>query len=323
MAEVMRGTIRRWGSSLAIVGLVVALFAVGGVVVDGFASERSLRSILVLAAVVGVASAGQTLVVIIGGIDLSIPFLIGFANVTAAQLFGAEWPWPMVVLTTTVMTGTIGALNGWLSCRFRLHPLIVTLAVGTIAQGAVLWWTSGFPSGSVPRELTAVVSLGSATGPLPVPPIVPLWLAITTCLAVFERWTVLGRHLFALGSNPVAAELALVRPQRVWSITFGLSGILAGTTGVLLLGFTGQSSGTIGSPYLFQTIAAVVVGGTPLSGGQGTVARTALGSILLVELSTMLVGLRLPSPGLQVVFGLVLAALVAVYGRQKHTRELL
>ena len=117
----------------------------GSILIDGYSSEFTIRSMLVLASLLGVASIGQTLVVLIGGIDLSTPFVIGFANVVAAQLYGDGMNFALVCAIVGVLALAIGAFNGALSSTLAIHPLIVTLGVGTAIQGAVLLWTAGFP----------------------------------------------------------------------------------------------------------------------------------------------------------------------------------
>jgi ribose transport system permease protein len=301
--------------------LGVGLFLVGSVLIEGFAGVRSVRAILVLASFVGLASVGQSLVIVMGGIDLSIPFLVGVANVVAAKLFEAGVPDPVVIVLTVGLTASIGALNGFLSRRFRVHPLIITLGVGTTALAAVNWWTNGFPSGSAPHWVTGFVSIGATTGPIPVPPIVLFWAAVTVAIAVVERSTAYGRRLFAMGANPRAAELALIRPLHMWVITFAISGAFAGITGLLFLGFTGKASGTVGEPLLFQSIAAVVIGGTSLIGGLGGYARTALGAVVLILLSTLLLARGVESSLIQAALGVLIILLVSVYGREARIRD--
>ena len=301
--------------------LGIGLFVAGAVLIPGFASIRSVRAVLVLASFVGLASVGQTLVIVMGGIDLSIPFLVGVANVVAAKLFEAHIPDPIVIIATIGLTASIGALNGFLARRFRVHPLIVTLGVGTTALAAVNWWTGGFPSGSAPAWVTGFVSIGATTGPIPVPPIVLFWAVVTVVLVVVERSTAYGRRLFAMGSNPRAAELALIRPLRMWVITFAISGAFAGITGLLFLGFTGKASGTVGEPLLFQSIAAVVIGGTSLIGGLGGYGRTALGAIVLILLSTLLLAQGVQSSLIQAALGVLIILLVSVYGRESRIRD--
>ncbi|MFN8621733.1 MAG: ABC transporter permease [Chloroflexota bacterium] len=317
-----KGLLTRLQGSIALPLLLgLGLFVIGSVMIDGFASVRSVRAILVLASFVGLASVGQTLVIVMGGIDLSIPFLVGVANVVGAKLFEAHVPDPVVVIATVGLTASIGALNGFLSRRFRVHPLIVTLGVGTAALAAVNWWTNGFPSGSAPPWVTWFVSIGTTIGPIPVPPIVLFWLFVTIAVAVVERRTAYGRRLFAMGSNPRAAELALIRPLRMWVITFAVSGAFAGITGLLFLGFTGKAQGNVGDPLLFQSIAAVVIGGTSLIGGLGGYARTALGAIVLILLSTLLLAKGVESSLIQAALGVLIILLVSIYGREARLRD--
>ena len=173
---------------------------------------------LVLASLLGVASIGQTLVVLIGGIDLSTPFVIGFANVVAAQLYGDGMNFVLVCVIVGVLALVIGAVNGALSSTLAIHPLIVTLGVGTAIQGAVLLWTAGFPAGSAPEAVTKFVSIGGHAGPLPVPWLVPSFLVLIAIMSVVLARTPFGRRLYAVGSNPqrgaIRADLAARRLDR-------------------------------------------------------------------------------------------------------------
>lgn len=299
------------------------IFVIASIFIQGFGTIFSLRSMLVLAAFVGIAAIGQTLVILLGGIDLSIPFIIGFGNVVAAELTGKGVPFWQTLLFILVLAGLIGALNGSLSSRLNIHPLILTLGVGNAVQGAVLLWTRGLPAGSVPPGLPGFVSIGATLGLFPFPALVLLWLILTIAITVMLQRTVYGRHIYALGSNPVAARLALVRPTLIWTATFTLSAMFAALAGVLLLGFTGSAMATVGDVYMFQTIGAVVVGGTAMVGGRGNYIGTLVGSFVLIELTTMLIGLGVPHILVQSVLGFLIIALVSVYGREPHIRDLI
>lgn len=294
------------------------LHLVGTLVIPGYSSPFAIRALLVIAALLAVASIGQTLVVILGGIDLSIPFIIGFANVVAAQLYGDKWNFALVCLFVIVVAMLIGALNGYISRRLDIHPLIVTLGIGMIVQGSVLLWTAGFPSGSAPPYVSAFVSIGGSAGPLPFPWVVPALVVLAALIVVVLARTPYGRRLYALGSNPGAASLALIDPVRMWMLTFSLSAMFAAVTGILLLGFTGSAYGDVGQPYLFQTIAAVVVGGAALVGGRGSYLGTIAGVLVLTEINTLLIGLGFQPAAVQASLGAVIILLVSIYGREKH-----
>ena len=301
--------------------LVVALHVTGSILIEGYSSEFTIRSMLVLASLLGIASIGQTLVVLIGGIDLSTPFVIGFANVVAAQLYGDGMSFVLVCVIVGLLALIIGAANGALSSTLAIHPLIVTLGVGTAIQGAVLLWTAGFPAGSAPELVTKFVSIGGHAGPLPVPWLVPSFLAVIAAMSVVLARMPFGRRLYAVGSNPRAAPYALISSRAVWTTTYALSALFAAVTGVLLLGFTGSAYGDVGQPYLFQTIAAVVIGGTTLVGGRGGLIGTAVGALVLTEINTLLIGLGLSPAMVEAALGTLIIALVSLYGREPHVRE--
>jgi len=300
--------------------VAVALHLTGTILIEGYSSEFSIRAMLVLGSLLAIASIGQTLVVIIGGIDLSIPFIIGFANVVTAQLYGGGMSFPLVCAIVIGLACLIGGLNGLISAGLKLHPLIVTLGIGTIVQGSVLLWTGGFPSGSAPASITEFVSIGGSVGFLPVPWLVPCFMALAAIVTVALARTVYGRRLFALGSNPRAAPLALIDPVAMWTATFAISAAFAAVTGILLLGFTGSAYGEVGQPYLFQTIAAVVIGGTALVGGRGSYLGTVAGALVLTEINTLLIGIGLQPSLVQAVLGVVIVVLVSFYGRDAHVR---
>ncbi len=301
--------------------VAAALYVAGVLAIPGYGSEFSLRAMLVLASLLAIASIGQTLVVVIGGIDLSIPFIIGFANVVAAQLYGGGMNFALVVAIVLLIAAAVGAANGFISAALRLHPLIVTLGIGTVVQGCVLLWTGGFPTGSAPPLLSQFVSIGGNAGFLPVPWLVPCFVALAALVVLTLARTPYGRRLFALGSNPRAARLSLIDPVGMWTITFAVSAGFAALAGVLLLGFTGSAYGEVGQPYLFQTIAAVVVGGTALIGGRGSYLGTVAGALVLTQINTLLIGLGFQPSMVQALLGVVIIALVSLYGRDAHVRN--
>lgn len=311
----LSATARRALGALAI---ALALHAVGSILIENYSTEFSIRSMLVLATLLAVASVGQTIVVILGGIDLSIPFVIGFANVVAAQLYGDHWDFTLVCVIVALLACLIGAANGALSSTLDIHPLIVTLGIGTTVQGAVLLWTGGFPAGSAPQAVSDFVSIGGRAGPLPVPWLVPCFAVLAIVVVIVLDRTPFGRRLYALGSNPAAAALALIDRRVIWTAAYVVSALFAALTGVLLLGFTGSAYADVGQPYLFETIAAVVIGGTTLIGGRGGLLGTLAGAVVLTELNRLFIGLGLAPPMVQAALGAMIIVLVSLYGREPH-----
>jgi ribose transport system permease protein len=300
--------------------MALLLQLIGTLLIPGYSAPFAIRALLVIASLLAVASIGQTLVVILGGIDLSIPFVIGFANVVAAQLYGQGWNFSLVCVLVGILAVAIGALNGLIARGLNIHPLIVTLGIGMVVQGAVLLWTGGFPSGSAPEAVSTFVSIGGSVGPLPVPLLVPCLVVLTALIVLVLARTPYGRRLYAVGSNPEAAPLALIDPLLMWVVTYAASAFFAAVAGVLLLGFTGSAYGDVGQPYLFQTIAAVVVGGAALVGGRGSYLGTIAGVLVLTEINTLLIGLGFRPSTVQAALGLVILLLVSLYGRERHVR---
>ena len=303
----------------AILGLTI--FLIGAFMVKGFGSFLAIRAILVLSAFLGLASIGQTFTVILGGIDLSIPYMIGLGNVVVAKLIGDGFPFWYALVVILVLGTFVGILNGSIISLLDLPPLLITFGTGFIIYGSILLWTKGFPTGRAPQFITRLVSISSGVGPIPLPGIVLVFILAGLLVVLVLRKTVYGRQLYALGSNPEAAKLALVRPVRIWVIAYVISALCAAIAGIFLLGFTGSAMADVGVPYSFQTIGAVVLGGTAMTGGKGGYVGTIIGAIVIVELTTVLLGLRMPDALIQACLGLIIILLASVYGRDAHIRD--
>ncbi|WP_131736031.1 ABC transporter permease [Actinomadura roseirufa] len=302
---------------LAPAGLLLVLLAT----LPSVFSRTGLLSLLLLASILGIAAIGQTWAVLIGGIDLSIPAVMGMADVLLTTRYAAGWSPTATFLLIAVLAVVIGVANGIGSSVLGLHPLIVTLATGAITTGAVLQATHGDTGGKVPGFVTEAVSPGGRTGPFPVPLALVLWVVLAAVVVLVERRGVLGRHVYALGTNRTAASLALVRPMRTRVAVYTVSALGAAVAGVLLGGFSGGASADIGAPYLFSTITAVVVGGTSLLGGRGGYPRTISGVLVTIEMTMLLIGFDLDASMQQVLLGLLILVLVALYGRDKHIAQ--
>jgi len=301
--------------------LLVALAAYGAATIDGFTARSSVYSMLIIACFLGFAGAGQTIVILLGGIDFSIPAFITGGAILTSELTGTHhWPFGATLALIVVLAVACGAVNGWVAHRFGVQPLIVTLGTGSILAGALLIWINGGATGAAPAWLSTLSSPAGTTVGLPVPPAVVLWALFTVAVGVVLRRTVAGRRVYLTGANPRAAELALVPTRRVWAAAFAVSALCAALVGVLLAGFSGTGDVTIGDPYLFQGLTAVIVGGT-MFGGRGDYWRTALGALLLTVLGTILSGLGLRNADQQMLFGALILLVVAGYGREARLRD--
>jgi ribose transport system permease protein len=278
---------------------------------------------LVLAAFLGIASVGQTIAALVGGIDLSIPFVIGMANVMVAELAGNHaWSSPSTILVIIAIAAAVGLVNGALTWSLGASPLVVTLGVGFAVQGGVQIVTQGNVQGQAPHWLTMLSEVDREVLGLPFPPVVWVWGVVILVVAVMLRATRYGRHIYAAGDNPTAADAALIRRRRVVISVYALSAVAASVAGMLLSGFTGGGYVDVGNPYLFTTIAAVVIGGTSLLGGQGGYIQTVLGVLVLTGITTVLGGKGLDGPAQQAVLGGLIVGALCIYGREAHPRSL-
>jgi len=312
----------------AFIGLtvLVGLFVVGGLKVDGFVSGVNIKSMLLFASFLGLACVGQTLVALLGGLDLSIPFIIGAANVGLLYIMGLGMPSWLAVIVILLAGAAIGWINGILSFRLQGQALIVTLGVGFAVSGLTQIITSlgsqfaGNVFGVVPHWLTNIAAMNGKTFGLDFPPVILIWVVVAIILIVGMKNTVYGRYLYALGGNRTSASRISISERRYWVGIFTISGGMAALTGALLLGWSGGGFIDVGQPYLFMTLAAVVVGGTSLLGGYGGYGFTVIGVLVLQVLTSFLVGLGLNYQWQQFIFGLLILPMVALYARSPHIR---
>ena len=300
---------------------MIVFYVVGVVTIPGFASLRTIDAVLILSAFLGIASVGETAVILLGGIDLSIPFIMDMADVLSAQLSQGGWPFVVAALAAVAAGGLVGALNGWLSSRLKVHPLIVTLGIGYIAQGAVEIWTNGAPSGLAPSWLGSMSAEGSRIAGIQIAPVVLVWAALAILVVAVLRRTSFGRRVYATGNNPIAATFARLSIVKIWTWTFAASGMFAALAGIALLGFDGGTLASVGDPYLFLAVGAVVVGGTSLAGGRGGYGGTVIGALMLTILSTILVGVGFSASVQQLLVGVIIIVVVATFGREAHIRD--
>lgn len=313
----------------AFIGLIVlvALIVISSFTIDGFLSTANIRAILLFAAFLGIACIGQTLVALMGGLDLSIPFVIGASNIGLLSLIGLGVPSFVAFGFVLVVGGLIGLVNGLLSFKLQGQALIVTLGTGFAVAGLVQILTSigsqfsGNVFGTVPPWLSNLAAMNGTFLGLGVPPTIIIWIVLAVVVIVALRYSAYGRYIYALGGNRVSAKLIGVSELRYWVLAFTLSGIFAALTGCLLLGWSGGGFIGVGEPYLFTTLAAVVIGGTSLLGGYGGYGFTVIGVLVLQILSSFLIGIGLDYEWQQFIFGLLILPMVALYGRSPHIRS--
>ena len=300
--------------------LIVVLLILGETASPGFASPGQIIKLLTLAALLGIVAAGQNLVILGGreGIDLSVGAVISFGAVIAGNIMQGTNSMVVPAILGAAGAGLgIGILNGIGVTLLRIPPLVMTLGMLGVVQGALVAMTRGIPSGNAAPALSNFITQPVLVG---IPGILFVWIGVGLVMAWLLFRTAFGYRIFAIGTNERAARLTGVSVWRMRICLFGLSGFFAGLTSVFVLGYTGNSFIGVGDQYMLPSIIAVVLGGTPLSGGQGSYTGTMAGAFLLVILQSILITLQMEEFGRQIVFGITLLVLMLFYGRQRRLR---
>ncbi len=312
----------------AFIGLIVliALIVVSAFTINGFLSASNIKAVLLFAAFLGTACVGQTLVALMGGLDLSIPFVIGAANIGLLYLISLGVPSWLAFTAIIMIGGLVGFLNGVMSYKLQGQALIITLGTGFSVAGLVQIITSigsqfsGNVFGTVPPWLSNLAAMNGSTFGLSVPPTILLWILLSIVVVVALRYTAYGRYIYAVGGNRRSAMLIGISEFKYWVLAYLISGAFAALTGALLLGWSGGGFIGVGDQYLFTTLAAVVIGGTSLAGGYGGYGFTIIGVLVLQVLSSFLIGIGLKYEWQQFIFGLLILPMVALYSRSPHIR---
>lgn len=296
---------------------VIALYAVSAMISPAMFQTSQVLNILQVSAFVGMIACGQTLVLLAGGIDLSQAGMVTTVNIVSTSLMmGQDANIATAVAVCIAIAVLVGLLNAFTIIVLRVTPLIATLSMNSILFGAALVYTGGAPHGEAARGFT-FIGQGSVLG---FPASTIAWLAVALALAWLTRATVYGRWLYATGANPAAARLMGVPVRGVVASTYVASALTAALGSLLLTAYVGSPSLGIGNQFLFSSIAAVVVGGTALTGGIGSVIATIGGAIFITELGSFTNIVRVSTGAQLVLQGAIIAASVVLYRAISRTR---
>jgi ribose transport system permease protein len=290
--------------------ILVTQFVYGG---NTIFSWKYYDSLIVLGSFLAILALGQGATILTGGLDLSIPWTIGFCGIIAAGFIrGSDEAALWVVPAVLAIGALIGAFNGLGVVLLGLPPIVITLATNGILQGFALVYSNGTPDGFSSPTLRWFMT-GSFHGVTPV--VVLVILFVIFALLLLGR-TAFGRRVYAIGNSARVATLSGVGVGGTLIGVYSLSGFCGALVGILLTGFSGQASLGMGDEYLLPSIAVVVVGGTLITGGRGHYAGMLGGVLLLTALLTLLAGTTLPHAVRDIIFGLVvLGAVLALRER--------
>ncbi|MCS6825547.1 MAG: ABC transporter permease [Caldilinea sp.] len=304
---------QRWAAEnpLAVLAAVfVVLFLATSAIQPGFFSVSGVRNTLLQAAPLGILAAAQTVLMLTGGIDLSVTMIAtGAAYVAANQSPGGA---AIAILMGLLVGLIVGSVNGVGVAIFRVNPLIMTLAMSSILLGLFTAWTQTVLAGST-QVAPFIRLLGGGSWMGSVPYSVLVWGGVAIVLIWLLRRSGWGRLIYAIGDNETAARLAGVRVWQVRLSAYMLSGVLSAIAGILLAGRTGAVDLQLAGAFLLPSVAAAVIGGTSIFGGVGGYSGTIIGALILSVLNSLLTFLNVGQAIQQMVYGSIVLALAWGY----------
>lgn len=299
--------LRRWTDFLVLLAVWAGMIVLFGCLRDSFFSMATLGSVANRIPALALVATGMTLVMVTGGIDLSVGSVLGFCGAVVGVLMAdQQWGLPGALIASMVAGGMIGTLTGTVSVKLRLPSFIVSLGMLEIARGLAFLTTD-----SQTKYIGAgVESLGAPMGGLVISPAFLIALVIVACGQILLSHMALGRHLVAIGANREAALISGVPVDRPRILAHALLGLLTGLAAVFNCSRLGSADPNAGVGFELSAIAAVVVGGTSLMGGRGSVVKSFLGVLIIATLEAGLVQIGASEPVKRVVTGAVIVAAV-------------
>ena len=295
---------------------IVILLLLGSLYSRSFLSPEYLLQQLKVASFLGVIATGMMAVILLGQIDLSVPWVVttGAMMACAATAYGTTGA--VLAIPFGILCGAaIGLINGIAVAYLRIPSMIITLATNAVAQGLMVVYTGGFS----PQDSASAAMRFLATGyTIPgLPNGVLVWLLVGLFAVFLLTRTTFGRALYAIGNRERAAYMSGINTRRITLLAFIISGGLSALGGVLLAGYASKASQSMGDAYLLPSIAAVVLGGTHVLGGKGSYLGTVAGVILITLLQSILSVMQIEEAGRQLIYGAVIIGMLLLYGRQK------
>jgi ribose/xylose/arabinose/galactoside ABC-type transport system permease subunit len=289
--------------ALGVVVLISALLS------PAFYKFSNMLNVLRAAAVLGIVSIGQTMVILGGGIDLSVGAVMGTVAIFISEFTGGKDENVAIAILACLLIGVIvGWINGLLTTKRNIPPFVATLGMLIFVEGIRFAYTGGVISG---RPAPFIRVLASIIGPIPIP--VVIMAASAVIVGIILKKTAFGRQLYATGGNREAARFSGINVDHVSIITYVLCGLFAAIAGLLLAGYIGYGDRYLGRGFDLDSIAAVVVGGTSFAGGRGGIGGTIAGVLLLTALFNIVLILNLQVHYQHILKGVVIIAAVMVY----------
>jgi ribose transport system permease protein len=318
MKRDLRQALFRLGPVIGLL-LVVAFFAVASGAPGRYLSTHNLQVVLAQTVIVAVAALGMTLVIVSAGIDLSVGSVIALTGVVCALGLRAGWPSLLAVLAAVAVGALVGLLNALAITRLRVVPFIATLGTLGIARGVAKWLAR---QTMVEAPASWVNDLAVTVPPAPwmlFAPGVWITLVLAIVMAFVLRRTVFGRRVFALGSNEAAARACGIAVSRLKLAIYSVAGLFVGLAGVMQMSRLRQGDPTVGVGVELDVIAAVVIGGGSLNGGEGSILGSMVGALVMAFLRNGSQQMGWPTYVQEILIGVIIVAAVAV-DRWRHAQ---
>lgn len=294
-------------------GFVLVILALGSIYTVAtlgtmpLLSPNYLLTQLQTGAFLGIVAAGMMMVILLGHIDLSVPW-----TMTAAAMMATTVGGPAAIPTGLAIGLVVGLFNGFGVAYLRIPSMIFTLGVDSVMRGLMIAHTGGFAPQDSATPLMRYLAADKILG---IPVAIFVWAALSIVIAAILSRTAFGKSIYATGNREAASYLSGIRTRWVIVGAFVISGLCAALAGVLLAGYSAKAYQGMGNAYLLPAIAAVVIGGTHILGGRGRFIGTVVGVILIVLLNSVLSIMQMPEAGRQIIYGLVIIVMLLVYGR--------
>ncbi len=301
--------------AVLIASLCVVILLIGGSLYSpNFLSGDYLLQQLRVASFLGIIATGSMIIILLGNIDLSIPWVVtlGGMMATAAAGWWGETGAMLAIPFGVACGALIGVINGVGVAYLRVPSMIFTLGMNAVAQGLAVVHTGGFAPQDRATETMHALSTGNIFG---IPNVLLLWIAVAAAMIFMLNRTTFGRKIYAVGNRERAAYLSGVDTRLVILACFTIAGACSALGGVLLAGYATKAYQAMGELYLLPAIAAVVLGGTRILGGKGSYVGTMVGVILITLLQSILSVMQMPEMGRQIIYGVVIITMLLIYGR--------
>lgn len=295
---------------------MLLIWVISIAVIPGFDTLKHNTTMLQTSAYLGFIVIGQAIVVITGGIDMSVSSIVTLSSVVASACIQSGYGGVVAILLALAASLLVGLVNATCINFLRIPDVIMTIAMMSLIEGTLLVLTNGTPPSGC-GELIRFLAKGT---PFVLPNSVWIWFIFLAFFLWLVNRTKYGRYFFALGSNPAASKLSGVSTFKIKYLAYAISGLCSGFAGVMMLGNIGNTYLTIGTPYQLFSISAVVMGGIAITGGKGKYVGVIAGTMLVILLRDILNVMSISSAGRELFQGLLILLVLLAYGREKTNR---